>query len=91
MGLYAYAKGLTEKECYDCGYITFGIYRQRVAQAFNNRIGELYKKYYRDNELTEEETDEWNKLCNDDLDIWIVNTFLYNFYKDTFLYSIGVK
>ena len=22
---------------------------------------------------------------------WIVNTFLYNFYKDTFLYSIGVK
>lgn len=22
---------------------------------------------------------------------WIVNIFLYNFYKDTFLYSIGVK
>ena len=22
---------------------------------------------------------------------WIVNTFLYNFYKDTFLYSTGVK
>ena len=24
-------------------------------------------------------------------DSWIVNTFLYNFYKDTFLYSTGVK
>ena len=22
---------------------------------------------------------------------WIVNPFLYNFYKDTFLYSTGVK
>ena len=22
---------------------------------------------------------------------WIVNTFLYNFYKDIFLYSIGDK
>ena len=22
---------------------------------------------------------------------WIVNTFLYNFYKDIFLYSTGVK
>lgn len=24
-------------------------------------------------------------------DYWIVNSFLDNFYKDTFLYSIGVK
>ena len=101
MGLYAYAKGLTEKECYDCGYITFGIYRQRVAQAFNNRIGELYKKYYRDNELTEEETDEWNKLCNDDLDIFLFHSDcegkftpqeckkIYNAMKDLKIEMIG--
>ena len=74
MGLYAYAKGLTEKECYDCGYITFGVYRQEVAKAFNKRIGELYKKYYRDIELTECEIKEWNKLCNNDLDIFLFHS-----------------
>lgn len=74
MGLYAYAKGLSKEECYDCGYITFGIYRQRVAEAFNKRLGELYKKYYQDIELTKEETDEWNKLCNDDLDIFLFHS-----------------
>ena len=30
-----------------------------------------------------------NKYCY--LTNWIVNPFLDNFYKDTFLYSIGVK
>ena len=28
---------------------------------------------------------------NERLENWIVNPFLYNFYKDTFLYSTGVK
>lgn len=74
MGLYAYAKGLPKEKCYDCGYITFGIYRQKVAEAFNKRLGELYKKYYRDIELTKEEVNEWNKLCNDDLDIFLFHS-----------------
>ena len=30
-------------------------------------------------------------LIERDNETWIVNTFLYNFYKDTFLYSTGVK
>ena len=32
-----------------------------------------------------------DKTFDGDKAIWIVNTFLYNFYKDTFLYSTGVK
>ena len=32
------------------------------------------------------------KMQMQDLEyLWIVNPFLYNFYKDTFLYSTGVK
>ena len=30
-------------------------------------------------------------VVNNYIILWIVNTFLYNFYKDTFLYSTGVK
>lgn len=74
MGLYAYAKGLSKEECYDCGYMKFGIYRQEVAKAFNKRLGELYKKYYLGVELTKEEIKEWNKLCDDDLDIFLFHS-----------------
>lgn len=74
MGLYAYAKGLSKEKCYDCGYITFGVYRQEVSEAFNKRLGELYKKHYIGIKLTEEETDEWNKLCNNDLDIFLFHS-----------------
>ena len=74
MGLYAYAKGLSGEERYDCGYITFGVYRQKVAEAFNKQLGELYKKYYRDIKLTKEEIEKWNKLCNDDLDIFLFHS-----------------
>lgn len=33
----------------------------------------------------------YNKGQEDEYSIWIVNPFLYNFYKDSFLYEIGVK
>lgn len=70
LGLYAYAKGLSKEECYDCGYITFNLYRKNVASAYNERLGELYKKTFKD-ELQPEEIKEWNNLCNDDLDIFL--------------------
>lgn len=74
MGLDVYAKGLSEEESYSCGYIKFGIYRQKVAEAYNKTIGELYKKYYRSEELSNEEIEQWNKLCNDDLDIFLFHS-----------------
>ncbi|MCI8699718.1 MAG: hypothetical protein HFJ47_00040 [Clostridia bacterium] len=47
MGLDVYAKGLAHTDCYHCGYITFNIYREKVAKAYNEKIGELYKKILR--------------------------------------------
>jgi hypothetical protein len=48
MGLTATAKGLTDETGFDCGYITFGVYRQKVAYAYNEEIGRLYEKPYKD-------------------------------------------
>lgn len=73
MGLYANAKGLTAETSYDCGYITFGVYRQKVAEAYNKEFGELYKKSYSPffKEYTDDEIKRWNEICNDDLDIFL--------------------
>lgn len=73
MGLDAYAKGLTAETGYCCGYITFGVYRMKVAEAHNKEFGELYKKQYdfRFKGYTDEEIDRWNEICNDDLDIFL--------------------
>jgi len=71
MGLYAYAKGLSAKDSYNKGYITFGVYRKKLAKAYNEKIGYLYEKIYDGIDLTEEEGIEWDKICNDDLDIFL--------------------
>lgn len=70
MGLDIHIKGLEREDTYHCGYITFNLYRKKVASAYNERLGELYKKTFKD-ELQPEEIKEWNNLCNDDLDIFL--------------------
>ena len=70
MGLDIHIKGLEREDTYHCGYITFNLYRKNVASAYNERLGELYKKTFKD-ELQPEEIKEWNNLCNDDLDIFL--------------------
>ena len=70
MGLDVSIKGLDYKDTYHCGYITFGLYRRKVANAYNKRLGELYEKTYKE-DLTKEEIKEWNNICNDDLDIFL--------------------
>lgn len=70
MGLDVSVKGLDRKDTYHCGYITFGLYRKKVANAYNKRLGELYEKTYIE-DLTKEEIKEWNGICNDDLDIFL--------------------
>ncbi len=70
MGLDIKIKGLEREDTYHGGYITFNLYRKNVASAYNERLGELYKKTFKD-ELQPEEIEQWNKLCNDDLDIFL--------------------
>ncbi|MBQ3408930.1 MAG: hypothetical protein IJH12_06995 [Clostridia bacterium] len=69
MGLDIRIKGL-EGNTYHGSYSSFGAYRICVAIAFNQRIGELYKKSSY-TELNTEEIDEWNCLCNEDLDLFL--------------------
>lgn len=45
MGLDISVKGLERKDTYHCGYIKFNLYRKKVASAYNERLGELYKKH----------------------------------------------
>jgi hypothetical protein len=74
MGLDVYAVGLTCETGYSCGYITFGMYRQKVAHAYNEEFGRLYEKPYKDfffKGYTENEIKRWNEICNDDLDIFL--------------------
>lgn len=70
MGLDINIKGLEREDTYHGGYTTFNLYRKDVASAYNERLGELYKKTFKD-ELQPEEIKEWNNLCNDDLDIFL--------------------
>ena len=46
MGLTATAKGLTDETGFDCGYITFGNFRIRLAETYDKKSGAAYKKWY---------------------------------------------
>lgn len=70
MGLNVKIKGLTYKETYNGSYVYYWKYRHEVAIAYNKRLGEIFKQsLYR--QLTKEEIEEWNKICNDDLDLFL--------------------
>lgn len=73
MGLDVHAKGLSDIGSYSCGYIMFGIYRKKVAKAYNPEFGELYAKEYNPmfKGYSDAEIDRWNQICNDDLDIFL--------------------
>ena len=45
MGLSIRIPGM--KDTYDCGYISFGMFRMEVADAFNKEMGNLYRKWYK--------------------------------------------
>lgn len=73
MGLDIRIKGMSYEETYHCGYITFGKYRCKVAEAYNKEFAEIYKKEY-ENALyrfTDEDIKRMNELCNDDLDLFL--------------------
>ena len=70
MGLDINIKGLSIKETYHGGYSRFNNYRWKLAEAYNKRLGELYKKSIL-GDISGKEVEEWNNLCNDDLDIFL--------------------
>lgn len=77
MGLAVQIKGLNEEQSYDCGYISFGLYRQKVAFAYNEKFGKLYEKQYKGvlfQGYTDDELKSWNEICNDDLDIFLTHS-----------------
>jgi len=45
MGLTISAKGLPYDKTYDCGYITFLVFRKELAKAFNAEFGSLYERW----------------------------------------------
>lgn len=73
MGLYAHAKGLDKKTCFDCGYITYGHFMINLAEtAYGEKMGEIYKRLQYGapwEQATESDAEYWNAHCNDDLDI----------------------
>lgn len=73
MGLDINIKGLEREDTYHGGYMRFYNYRMEVAKAFNKTLGEIYEKPYLtpNYEFTDDEIEQWNYLCNDDLDIFL--------------------
>lgn len=73
MGLTATARGLTRKTGVDCGYITFGAFRQKLAETYNPRLGEIYSKWCHES-ISEEEAREWEQLCGEGLHIFLTHS-----------------
>ena len=62
--------GLPIEDTYHGGYGKYSEYRMEVAKAFNKTLGEIYENsyYY---EFPEDKIEQWNQLCNDNLDIFL--------------------
>lgn len=73
MGLDIRIKGMSYEDTYHCGYFTFGRYRCEVARAYNEKLGEIYEKPYKNifYKYTKEDDKIWDELCNDDLDLFL--------------------
>ena len=73
MGLDIAIKGLEREDTYHGGYMRFDNYRMEVAKTFNKKLGKIYEKQFLilHYKFTKEETEEWNDLCNDNLDIFL--------------------
>ena len=63
MGLTVRAKGLSDEDSFDCGYITFGMFRIELAKAYNHEFGELYQRDILSNDLSRAECDRMYELC----------------------------
>ena len=74
MGLCATAKGLTEETGFDCGYITYGLFLRNLARTYNEESGEMFRSMCSGNQLTEQQAERWDEICNDDLDLLLFHS-----------------
>ena len=79
-------------------YYEYLTYEKLLEAHKKSRKGKGYRKEIILFNLKQEEYIMWlldklqtKKYKHGGYSVWIVNPFLDNFYKDTFLYSIGVK
>lgn len=73
MGLDVYAKGLNEKSCFCCGYLT---YENFIMELIKTAYGERCYRIFRNSLISQkpfsdEDEKYWNARCNDDLEILI--------------------
>ena len=73
MGLWAWAKGLTDETEYNCGYLTYGTF---ILELIKTAYGEKCYNILKNSMITgkpfsDADVEYWNAHCNDDLDILI--------------------
>lgn len=71
MGLTVYAKGMVNT--YDCGYITFGNFRMKLAETYDEELGALYRKWLFDG-LDDDELKRINEIIPQGLCIFLTHS-----------------
>lgn len=73
MGLTVRAKGLSNEDGFDCGYITYGLFIAEVVRAaYGEKCYEVFCRQMRhDDPMTQDEADAWDAVCNKDLELLI--------------------
>ena len=101
MGLTVRAKGLSDEDSFDCGYITFGQFRIGLAKAYNPEFGDLYERWYHSEELSSADFNRMGQLCGNGIGRFLFNSdcvekitpkecrMIYNDIKNLHLDMIG--
>lgn len=75
MGLCATAKGLTGETEFYCGYLTYGSFLKKLAEtAYGKEMGHIYERFHDSSLLEKDDFSNWNKNCNDDLDLLLFHS-----------------
>ena len=71
MGLDIVAKGLARKDGYHASYGGYYWFRVEIVRRC---YGEYFIDIFRNDNATKEECEAWNKICDDDLDIFLLHS-----------------
>lgn len=74
MGLDVAILHLAYEDSYHGSYATFDKYRIELLKAFEPKLVPLYIKHLNNEMLTEEEISQWNSMCCDRLDIFLLHS-----------------